>query len=373
MAWIASSRSVCLGLVSALLATGCAGGSFGDAVQQSLEADPQLQAQFPAGDEAAQEESPSADPASPVATDAEEATEGEDTLASTSSTESAVPTTSTESASGQASTNTQPRPSDPAFIGPLPPASWGDSKTNDAADSEASPPAQIADASTLLDEVPADLKPYVQDWLTLGITAGEGFADIPFQPSRTISRGEYAQWLFAANNQFYGDQPTKRIRPGSPNSTPAFQDVPPSHPYFAAIQGLAEAGIIPSALSGNAVAVTFRPDDTLTRESLLLWKVPLDTRAVLPMATVEAVQAAWGFQDAADIEPLALRAVLADRQTGDFANILRAFGFTTLFQPKRAVSQAEAAAALWRFGHQTEGVSVQDVIRRSSSASEATN
>jgi hypothetical protein len=103
----------------------------------------------------------------------------------------------------------------------------------------------------------------------------------------------------------------------------------------------------------------------------VLWKVPLDTRAILPTATVEAVQAAWGFQDAATIEPLALRAVLADRQTGDFANILRAFGFTTLFQPKRAVSQAEAAAVLWRFGHQTEGVSVEDVIRRESQAETA--
>lgn len=365
LAWIASSRSVCLALVSALLATGCAGGSFGDAVQQSLEADPQLQAQFPAGDEAAQEESTSDDSAPALATDPGESAEGDGA--------DSVASNSTGSASSQDSSQTETNPGDPTFIGPLLPASWGESETDGAADSEAEPPTQVADASTLLDEVPADLKPYVQDWLTLGITAGEGFADIPFQPSRTITRGEYAHWLFAANNQFYRDQPTKRIRSGSPNSTPAFQDVPPNHPYFDAIQGLAEAGIIPSALSGNAVAVTFRPDDTLTRESLLLWKVPLDTRAVLPMATVEAVQAAWGFQDAAEIEPLALRAVLADRQTGDFANILRAFGFTTLFQPKRAVSQAEAAAVLWRFGHQTEGVSVQDILRRSSSASEAAN
>ncbi|WP_225907730.1 S-layer homology domain-containing protein [Leptolyngbya sp. BL0902] len=316
--------------------TGCAGGSLGNSLQKSLEADPQLQTQFPADNEAAQAEStPTIDGAGPLA-----------------------------EAEPNAATTARPQPGDTAFIGPAAPPGERVPNGNGAAASPGSQPAQIADASTLLDDVPADLKPYVQDWLTLGNTAGEGFADIPFQPSRTISRGEYAHWLFAANNQFYSDQPTKRIRPGSPTSTPAFQDVPPSHPYFAAIQGLAEAGIIPSALSGNAVAVTFRPDDPLTRENLLLWKVPLDTRAVLPVATVEAVQSAWGFQDAADIEPLALRAVLADRQTGDFANVLRAFGFTTLFQPKRAVSQAESAAVLWRFGHQTEGVSVPDVIRR---------
>lgn len=340
LAGLVSYRSVCVALASVALATGCAGGSFGDALQQSLEADPQLQARFPEGDAAPPEDPPpSENPAS----------EHPDPPRAGSS----------------------PQPGDLAFIGPVPPANWGDDPAENADSGPRPPqpsqtnPSATTSTNTLLEDVPADLQPYVQDWIALGRTAGDAFADIPFQPSRTITRGEYAQWLFAANNLFYQDQPAKRIRPGSPNGSPAFQDVPPSHPHYSAIQGLAEAGIIPSALTGNATAVTFRPDATLTREALVLWKVPLDTRAVLPLATVEAVQAAWGFQDAADIDPFALRAVLADRQTGDFANILRAFGFTTLFQPKRAVSQAEAAAVLWRFGHQTEGVSAQDVLRRS--------
>jgi hypothetical protein len=142
--------------------------------------------------------------------------------------------------------------------------------------------------------------------------------------------------------------------------------VPTSHPYFAAIQGLAEAGIIPSAKTGNATAVTFRPDAPLTRETLVLWKVPLDLRAPLPTANAEAVTTAWGFQDTAQVEPLALRAVLADHQNGDFANIRRAFGYTTLFQPQKGVTQAEAAAVLWRFGEQTEGISAEDLLRRPS-------
>lgn len=218
--------------------------------------------------------------------------------------------------------------------------------------------------------MPADLRPYVEDWVALGLAEQNAQAEtttlagIPFQPNQTITRGEYAQWLLSANNQFYQNQPTKRIRPGSPTSTPAFQDVPTSHPYYSAIQGLAEAGMIPSALGRNSTAVEFRPSDPLTREHLLLWKVPLDTRSVLPAATVEAVEASWGFQDAAEIDPLALRAVLADRQGGDFANILRAYGFTTLFLPKKAVTQAEAAAVLWRFGSPTEGVSVKDQLQR---------
>ncbi len=233
------------------------------------------------------------------------------------------------------------------------------------------PAADRAGAARLLSEVPDDLRPYVQDWLTLGLgsegsrSSTAAAAPSPdFRPNQPITRGEFAQWLLTANNRFYQDQPAKRIRPATSSTTPAFQDVPGSHPYFAAIQGLAEAGIIPSAKTGNATAVTFRPDAPLTREDLVLWKVPLDSRAALPTATADAVTTVWGFQDTAQIEPLALRAVLADHQNGDFANIRRAFGYTTLFQPERGVSQAEAAAALWRFGTQTEGISAEDLLKR---------
>jgi hypothetical protein len=210
---------------------------------------------------------------------------------------------------------------------------------------------------------------YIEDLLALQLfskaEAQQGKttdSSVAFAPNQTITRGQYANWLLTANNLFYRDQPGKKIRVASSATTPAFQDVPVSHPYFGAIQGLAEAGLIPSALTGNSTAVNFRPDAPLTRESLILWKVPLDIRTTLPTASVEAVQATWGFQDAASIEPLALRAVLADHQTGDFANVLRAFGYTTLFQPQKAVTQAEAAATLWRFGTQTEGVTAADLL-----------
>jgi hypothetical protein len=187
---------------------------------------------------------------------------------------------------------------------------------------------------------------------------------VAFAPNEAITRGQYANWLLTANNLFYSDQPSQKIRPASASATPAFQDVPASHPYYGAIQGLAEAGLIPSALTGNSTATNFRPDAPLTRESLVLWKVPLDIRTALPTASVDTVKATWGFQDAAEIEPLALRAVSADHQMGDFANILRAFGYTTLLQPQKAVTQAEAAATLWRFGTQTEGISAAELLER---------
>lgn len=179
--------------------------------------------------------------------------------------------------------------------------------------------------------------------------------------NQPISRRRYAQWLFTLNNRFYADDRAKRLRPGRSSDTPAFQDVPPSDRDFAAIQGLAEAGIIPSTLTGNSTAVNFRPDAPLTRETLVLWKIPLDTRTALPDTTPTAVSETWGFQDVNAVEPLALRAIAADFQLGDFANIRRAFGYTTLLQPSKAVTHAEAAAALWRFGTQTEGITASEV------------
>lgn len=225
---------------------------------------------------------------------------------------------------------------------------------------------------TDLAEAPEELQPYLNDLVALELlpltesdsaeNGDSGSADqTQFAPNQPITRREYARWLLTVNNRLYQDAADKRIRRGMAGRDAAFQDVPPEDPDFGAIQGLAEAGLIPSALAGNATAVNFRPEDPLTREDLLLWKVPLDTREGLPTATAEAVEQAWGFQDAGRIEPLALRAVLADHQAGEFANLRRAFGFTTLFQPDRAVTRAEAAAVLWRFGSQTNGRSAADL------------
>ncbi|MFM6833570.1 MAG: S-layer homology domain-containing protein, partial [Dolichospermum sp.] len=129
------------------------------------------------------------------------------------------------------------------------------------------------------------------------------------------------------------------------------------------IQGLAEAGLINSILSGDATAVLFRPDAPLTREQLLLWKVPLDTRQSLPGANLEAVKQTWGFQDAGNIEPKALKAILADFQNAEQSNIRRVFGYTTLFQPKKPVTRAEAGAALWYFGTPGEGISATEALK----------
>lgn len=248
-----------------------------------------------------------------------------------------------------------PQPGDPNFIGPLLPNSAVPAGSpSPVATGAIATPQQFSD----LTQAPAELQPYLADLAQLGIlniSSGQ-----EFKPNQIITRREFARWLVAANNRLYATRPGNQIRLGVATDQSAFQDVARSDADFAAIQGLATAGIIPSPLSGNSTTVTFRPDAPLTREDLILWKTPLDTRQALPNATLDAVQQTWGFQDTPRIDPKALRAVLADYQNSDLANIRRAFGYTTLFQPKKPVTRAEAAAVLWYFGTQGDGMSAKD-------------
>lgn len=213
-----------------------------------------------------------------------------------------------------------------------------------------------------LNTVSDPLRPYVRDLAQLGLLSPEPANSQTFSPNAAVTRRQYARWLFESNNRFYANQPAQQLRPAGTEANPAFQDVPTSDRDFAVIQGLAEAGILPSPLSGDETTVQFQPDAPLTREDLLLWKVPLDLRRALPTASLEAVKETWGFQDASRIDPEALRAVLADFQNGDRANVRRAFGYTTLFQPKKTVTRAEAASSLWYFGYQGEGRSAQSLL-----------
>lgn len=220
-----------------------------------------------------------------------------------------------------------------------------------------------------LAEVPPALNQYVADWLKLGILNQPNLVgDNPdmqvFQPMKNITRREFTRWLFQTHNQLYADNLAKQIRLASADDQPIFQDIPTTDPDYGIIQGLAEAGLIPSPLSGDLTKVLFKPDNLLSRQDLILWKVPLDIRQQLPKATIEAVKETWGFQDASKISGDALRAILVDYNNGDLSNIRRVYGYTTIFQPDRPVTRAEAAATLWYFGFQTNGVSVPEALQR---------
>ncbi len=215
-----------------------------------------------------------------------------------------------------------------------------------------------------LEQEPAPTREYIKDLVALDVLSiPQSGEDEPakFDASKPITRREFARWLLATHNRLWENTPSRQIRPASQTTQPAFQDLTNKDADFATIQGLAEAGLIPSRLTGDSTSVIFRPDAPLTREDLLLWKVPLDTRKALPIATVEAVKQTWGFQDTAEISPKALRAVLVDHSNGEKSNIQRMFGYTTLLQPKKPVTRGEAASALWYFGYQGDGISAKEV------------
>ncbi|MGV0025633.1 S-layer homology domain-containing protein [Phormidesmis priestleyi] len=258
-----------------------------------------------------------------------------------------------------------PKPGSPDFVGPIPSAMPNNSSISS---SDPQGVAATPGSFTDLNKVPKELQKYTQDLIQLGVldlSANKSTSKNQnlFEPNKVITRREYARWLVTANNRIYASRPARQIRLAVETSQPAFQDVARTDADFATIQGLAEAGLIPSSLSGNSTAVLFRPDAPLTREEMILWKMPVDMRQALPTATIESVRQTWGFQDAARIDSKALRAVLADFQNGDQSNLRRAFGYTTLFQPKRSVTRAEAAAVLWYFGFQGDGISAQEALK----------
>ncbi len=313
-------------LASLLLSAGCAGSSLGDRVGQSLEADPQLTNQEP----------------------------------------EALIVTAPEAKEPTDSDKTEKNPSDNSAKDPV------DKSKIAAAKPKQVDPAVVAGDYVDIDKAPEEIQPYLVDLIELDLlktTPSAKSADgkiqaVPadqFRPNQVITRREYARWLLATNNRFYTDQRSRKIRAGVNSSSPIFKDVPTGDSDFGAIQGLAEAGIIPSPLTGSSTELTFRPDAPLTRKDLMLWKVPLDTRSPLPQATTAAVEQAWGFQDAAKIPARPLQAVLADYQNGDLSNIRRAFGYTTLFQPDKAATRAEGAAVLWRYGNSTEGITAEEL------------
>ena len=217
-----------------------------------------------------------------------------------------------------------------------------------------------------LAEVREQIQQSVLDVAALGILTPQSPDSLDqFAPNELVTRRDYVRWLVAANNKFHDDSPGKKIHLTKNTSQKAFKDIDAKDPDFGAIQGLAEAGLIPSILTSNGDNVLFRPDATLTREDLISWKVPLDVRAALSKASIETIEETWGFQDAAKIDSQAIRALFSDYQNGDRANVRRVFGYTTLFQPKRGVTRAEAAASLWYFGYQNDGISAEELLNTS--------
>ncbi len=215
-------------------------------------------------------------------------------------------------------------------------------------------PVALADLSA----VPSALQPFVQDVVNLQVIP---VAEI--QLNQPVTRRQFARWLMNVQQRLYQNQIERQVRPATPGSPPLFTDVPRSDPDFAAIQGLAEAGIIPSRLTVSTNPPTrFQPDQPLTRETLVAWKVSLDVPGALPAASGTDVSQVWGFQDVAKIKPWALGALVADAGH-EPSTVRRVWGRTGLFLPEKPVSQAQALAALWSFGSGDTLVTARDSLK----------
>lgn len=176
------------------------------------------------------------------------------------------------------------------------------------------------------------------------------------QPSDLCTRREYARWLVSASSALSRNTISK-VYPAMyiENVTElAFDDITPEDPDFAAIQGLAEAGLISSKLSrGDMLSSTdedqgplfFSPESPLSRQDLVSWKMALEKRH-LPEADRKALYELSGFIDTDKIHQDACPALVADLSAGEQGIIALAFGYTRLFQPDKPVTKAQAAIAL---------------------------
>jgi len=353
-------------LTIALLASlsACAGSPIGQQMEQSLAPDPQLKDNQTNGQEGPGFENPNQSP--------EESANETPTEPSPAATLPSSTDTDTDSEPTAEASPGQSEPTAEASPG------QGESTVEISPAPEQSPTATASSDVSELDKEPQEvsegLLPYVEDVSKLGVLKpsekepGQVASKSLENPNEKVTRRDFARWLVHANNRMHPKQPGKFVHPAARTDEPAFQDVPSTDPDFPYIQGLAEAGVVPSPLSGDTNNINFGPDEPLTRQQMILWKVHLDTREPFPTTTVENVNEAWGFKDASKIDADALGAVMLDFSSGDFSNIRRVYGYTSLFHPKFPVTRAEAAASLWYFGFQGDGVSAEEMLKANSSS-----
>ncbi|KAJ3706759.1 hypothetical protein LUZ61_010464 [Rhynchospora tenuis] len=175
------------------------------------------------------------------------------------------------------------------------------------------------------------------------------------KPGELCTRREYARWLVAASS--LSRNTVSKVYPAmyiEHVTELAFDDVTPDDPDFSCIQGLAEAGLISSKLSGPDLGFTdnedrdkflFSPESPLSRQDLVCWKMALEKR-YLPEIDKNAFYKASGYIDIDKINPDAWPALVVDLATGEQSITALAFGYTRLFQPGKPVTKAQAAIAL---------------------------
>ncbi len=164
-----------------------------------------------------------------------------------------------------------------------------------------------------------------------------------FQPLAPITRGEFIAWLVKTYNELHRDP--IRLPQGV---TPAFPDVPASHPHFTFIQAIHDAGYLTGFEDGS-----LRPDEVLTREQMIVLKTSLDSNVrSTAITTPEYLRNALRrrFNDADQIGEKYRLHILFDAANGaSNFNFARVYGKTQIFAPQKPVTRAEAVIVLSRF------------------------
>ncbi len=195
-----------------------------------------------------------------------------------------------------------------------------------------------------------------------------------FNPTGTITRGDFARWLVNANNAIWANQPDRVIRPSQSTSS-AFSDVPTSHPDFAYIQGMYDAGF-----SVGFPDKTFKPDDKLTHEQMIAIKESVDRGGVDKYYVTWWQSTTPNWKDKAQINTI-FRGAIAEDSGLDrsvvsewslpsyvIGNVGRAFGAIAMFRPQQPVTRAEAAAVLWKIGPHSDHHGPGDAPRSAADA-----
>ncbi len=172
-----------------------------------------------------------------------------------------------------------------------------------------------------------------------------------FYPLAPITRSQFVTWLVKTYNllQTHNNRVPALIR--LPDTrTSSFTDVPSSHPAFSYIQAAYNAGFLVGYEDG-----TFKPNNNLTREEMIVMKSSLDSgasgksnRSVKSFRNYLAKTR--GFTDANEIGDLYLNHISFD--LGNAAggkNFQRVYGSTRLYEPKKVVNKAEAAILISKF------------------------
>lgn len=180
------------------------------------------------------------------------------------------------------------------------------------------------------------------------------------------TRREYARWLVRMSSLLERN-PKRRILTSttlSGSETAAYDDVGTDDPDVDSIQALAEAGIIPSKLSGRITGydglkgqerINFSPDRFISRQDLINWKALVEYDFE-PGVVEQMSRTKIDYMDLKEISLDSSPGLFIDMLAGQKSITRRVFGQSKRFQSNKPSSKAQAAVALTS-GRMAEAIS----------------